>query len=353
MHMLRLPVLLLVAVIGFAVPVMAAPAAADLFTIASVKVEAAAESAISARDAAMAQGRQNAWTKLFRRLTSAANWRKEPALDETALERLIRAADVSNERRSTTRYLADVTFHFNANAVRNLLRRSNIAYTETRSPPVLVVPLIAGMPGFDPASPWAAAWKDPALEEGLVPFVAPAMGDADTDVLDRPDLSQLDWTGVAPLARHYNASAVILATASGDGKTVQMIELSPAGRVAASFAYAQSSFAADADAVAQRAEDIWKSRNAVDYAVRGHLVADVQFNSLDDWAKIRNGLAAVRSVTDVDVMGLALHEAEIGVTYSGRPEQLHDALAQQKIDLRNSDGQFTLQLAAVSAANAP
>ena len=91
----------------------------------------------------------------------------------------------------------------------------------------------------------------------------------------------------------------------------------------------------------------------MDFSTRAHLVADVQFDSLDDWAKIRNGLAAVRAISDVDVMGLALHEAEIALTYSGRADQLRDALAQQKLALRNTDGQFTLQLAAVSADASP
>jgi len=349
MPMFRL--ILLASAIAFAAPAYAAPAP-DLFTVPGVKVEASAESAISARDAAMAQGRAAAWTKLFHRLTAAANWRKQPMLDEKVLERLIGGAyEVANERRSTTRYLAEVTFHFNPNAVRAVLRQDRIAFTETRSPPALVVPLIAGS-GFDPVSPWSAAWKDSELQQGLVPFVTPAADDMN-DLLSRTDLIQADWDQVEPLARRYNAGAVILATASEDGKTVQMVELSPAGRMAASFAYAQSSFAADAAAVADKAEDAWKSRNAVDFAVRGRLVADVQFGTLDDWAKIRGGLAATRSISGVDVVGLALHEAEIGLTYSGRPEQLRDALAQQRLELKSADGQYTLQLAAASAANAP
>ena len=346
----RLAILFLVAVTAFAAPVRAAPARPDLFSITGIKVEASAESAISARDAAMSQGRAAAWTKLFHRLTTAANWRKQPALNEKALERMIRGFEVANERRSTTRYLAEVSFHFNPNAVRNLLRQSNIPYTEARSPPVLVIPLVAGGSGFDPVGAWTAAWKDAGLQQGLVPFITPASDDPDLDLLDRPDVTQLDWNALTAMARRYNAAAVILAVASEDAKTVQMIELSPAGRVAASFAYAQSSFSADAQAVAERAEDTWKSRNAVDYAVRSQLVADVQFDSLDDWARIRAGLAAVRSIADVDVMGLTLHEAEIGLTYSGRPEQLRDALAQQKLELLNMDGLFTLQQAAVSAA---
>ncbi|HEX5279887.1 MAG TPA: DUF2066 domain-containing protein [Micropepsaceae bacterium] len=343
--------MLLAVAMTFAAPVYAAPAP-NLFTISGVKVEAAAESAISARDAAMAQGRAAAWTQLFRRLTAAGNWRKQPMLDEKALERLIGGSyTVANERRSTTRYAADVTFNFNPTAVRAVLQQNRIPFTDTRSPPVLVVPLIAGR-GFDPVSPWSAAWKAADLQEGLVPFVTPA-ADEMSDVLTRPDLMQAEWDQVEPLANRYNAAAVIFAAASEDGKTVRMIEVAPTGRTAASFAYAQSSFAADAAAVADKAEDAWKTRSAVDLAVRDRLVADVQFNSLDEWAKIRAGLAAVHSISDVEIIGLALHEAEIGVTYSGRPEQLRDALAQQRLELNSADGQYTLQVAAASAAGAP
>src|SRR5579872_1602977 len=217
-NMLTFRHVILAAALLMTAPCLAAPAP-DLFTVAAVKVEGSAESAISARDAAMAQGRSAAWTRLFRRLTAAANWRREPMLGEKALERLIRGDyQVSNERRSTTRYLADVTFHFNPNAVRLVLRQANIPYTEMRSPPVLVVPITAGS-GFQPASPWAAAWKDPELQQGLVPFITPAADDMD-DLFARPDLMQADWNAVAPLANRYNASAVILASASPDGKTV-------------------------------------------------------------------------------------------------------------------------------------
>ncbi len=50
-------------------------------------------------------------------------------------------------------------------------------------------------------------------------------------------------------------------------------------------------------------------------------------------------------------MGLTLHEAEIDIAYSGRADQLRDALAQQKLQLLNMDAQFTLQLATASATN--
>ena len=294
-----------------------------------------------------------AWTKVFRRFTSSANWSKQPQLDDNALLRLVRSFEVANERRSTTRYLADLTIHFNPNAVRTLLRQSSIPFTEARSRPALVIPFIAGKPGFDPTSAWAAAWKDTSLEPGLVPFVLPAQDAQDDEVLSRPEPAQLDWAALAPMVRRANAAEAIIAIASEDAKTVQMIQISATARTPASFAYAQSTFAADAEVIAERAYDAWKTRSAVSYGTRARLTADVQFNSLDEWAKIRAQLGATRAVSDMDVIGLSLHEAEIEVTYFGRPEQLRDALAQQNLQLNNAGGQFTLQLAGRAAADSP
>jgi len=347
-------VLVLSAALGLgAASAAAAPAPPDLFTISGIKIDATAESATAARDVAMAEGRPLAWTRLFRRFTASANWSRQPQLTDNALLRLLRSFEVANERRSTTRYLADVTYRFNPAAVRALFRQSGIAYTETRSRPALVIPVTAGKPGFDPVSPWAMAWSADSLQQGVVPFVLPVPEGEAAALLARPDLAQMDWAAFGPLVQRHNVGQVIVAVASEDAKTVQLIEVTAAGRRPFSFAYAQSSFAADAEAVAERAYETWKTRNAVNFATRATLTADVQFDSLDDWAKIRAQLGAVRAISDVDVVGLALNEAEINLTYFGRAEQLRDALAQEDLELIGATGQYTLQLSRKSAANAP
>jgi hypothetical protein len=245
--MLRLSLLVLLAGLALGAYAAEAAPAPDLFTVTGVKVDATAESATAARDIAMAQGRPVAWTKVFRRLVAQGNWRKQPQLDENALLRMVRSFEVANERRSTTRYLADVTYHFNPVAVRAALRQAGVAYTEARARPALVIPVVAGK-GVEPMSPWFAAWKDPAMQQGLVPFVLPGGDPGDEEVLSRADIVQADWASVAPLARRYNAAEVIIAVASEDAKTVQMVELSATQRLPASFAYANSSFPADAEA---------------------------------------------------------------------------------------------------------
>jgi len=119
---------------------------------------------------------------LFRRFTLPELWEKQPALDDNQLQRLVRLRG-RRERRSTTRYLADVTYHFNPAAVRVVLRQAHIAYTETRSKPALVIPLIDGK-GF--AAPvYGRSLEGPCLHSGTRAD-DPAAGDAeDMAVLSR------------------------------------------------------------------------------------------------------------------------------------------------------------------------
>jgi len=326
----------------------AVPAPADPFTVTNVKVDATAESAQTARDAAMAQGRPLAWTRIYRRLTPQAQWGRQPRLADAQLFRLIRSFEVSGERRSTTRYLADVTFHFNPVAVRALLRQSGVAFTETRSRPAVVIPVV-GDERFDPMSMWAAAWSDEVYRAGLVPMALPEAGGENEEILSRTDLAQADWASVAPLAQRYGAGVVVIAIASPDGRSVRAIEISAMGRTPSSFAFAQPNFPALADAVTDKVAESWKSRASVDYATRARLVADVQFTSLEEWSRIRAQLTAVRAISDFEVVGIARNEAEVDVAYFGRVEQLRDAMAQQNLVLVNGPDGFSVQLGGATA----
>jgi hypothetical protein len=104
-------------------------AAIDPFSV-SIRVDATAPSARQAHERAMAQGRPLAWRELFRRITRERDWATEPRLTDSELLGLILNTDAVNERRNTTRYLADVTFHFNPAAVRQVLFEHNIAFAD-------------------------------------------------------------------------------------------------------------------------------------------------------------------------------------------------------------------------------
>lgn len=71
----------------------------------------------------MRQGAAQAWKTLVGRLAGQSGLAAEPKLTDRELLALILRSDAGNERRNTTRYVADVTFHFNPMAVRQAMTR--------------------------------------------------------------------------------------------------------------------------------------------------------------------------------------------------------------------------------------
>jgi hypothetical protein len=329
---------------------LAAAAGGELYAISGVAVDATAESATAARDSALAEGRPVAWQRLFRRLTPQTEWAKQPQLDDMALQRMILSFRVANERRSTTRYLADVTYQFNPTEVGRVMRQAGVAFAETQGRPVLLIPVMGGK--FDLNTPWGRAWANPSVSQGLVPITLPRGDVDDIRVLSQPDLTQLDWAALEPLATKYGVAQVVIALATPEGNATQLIMVNAQGKQTESLAFARGTFVTTADAAAMKIAEVWKDRSAVDYGQRGRLAVDVDFRSLEEWARIRNQLAAIRSVSEVALIGMSLNEARVEFTFFGRPEQLRDIFQQQSLDFRAVGRAWRLQLAGAAPATA-
>src|SRR5678815_4231263 len=127
----------------FAALLIAVPAAAQdnsLYSVSNVHVDATGASSTEALNAAITQGRGKAFQIVYRRLTRQADWPKQPTLDAAGLLRISRGYNIANERRSTTRYVADVTYMFNPDAVARTLRAAQIAFSQTQAKRILVIP---------------------------------------------------------------------------------------------------------------------------------------------------------------------------------------------------------------------
>src|ERR1700759_1878252 len=99
-----------------------------LYNVSGIHVDASGASSTEALNKAISEGRFRAFQIVFRRLTRQADWNRQPQLDAQGLLRLARGYTIANERRSTTRYVADVTYLFNPDAIARTLRAPNSAY---------------------------------------------------------------------------------------------------------------------------------------------------------------------------------------------------------------------------------
>jgi hypothetical protein len=342
-------------ILACALSLAPARAADDAYTVSAIAVDATAASASVAQNIAINEGRGRAWTALFRRLTKAQDWPRQPALDVAALQRLILNYQAANERRSTTRYVATMTYVFNPDAVKHLLRSQNIPYVDTEARPVMVV---AMAPSYGAHSAWAQIWANPKYATGGVPIVSPVGDLLDTQALGALNFATAQWPDVEPAASRVHASDVFLvqATPSRGAIVVALRRLGPTpspplanisvpvkpGEPAA------QAYAAAADAAATAIAEFWKAHSAIDFSKRLKLTANVRIASRAEWGVLMQKLAAIPVITDVSVQAMTISDARLAITYAGSTEQLSEFAAQSNVILTAVDGTWQLSLAGAS-----
>ncbi len=345
-RLIRLPALVLALAISCVVNAPAA-VADPTFEVSGIHVDASAKSVAEARTAAVASGRPTAWNILFRRLTRQQDWTRQPALDAATLQKMVIGYLPSNERRSTTRYVADMTYTFNSEMVARVLQSAGIPYTSVAAKRVLLVPMA---PGFARGSSWTAAFASPRFATAPVPFALPPGDAADMTYLAGLNFDTANWEQVATVAARIRATEALLVQATPAGNKLQVtIKRLGQGEMPMKTSFevpllqsATATYPGAADATMRAIDDMWKNQKAVDYGQKGKLTAAVRIASLGQFASLENAITSVPNVASVNVAAMDVGEARLTISYIGSPEQLKAALAQAGVLLRASGGSWQI-----------
>lgn len=327
---------------AFAVFPALTASADDPFTVSGVHVDASAASASTAQLAAIAQGRPKAWATLYRRVVGQKDWGKQPKLDDTALQRIIRSFTVKNEKRSTTRYVGDVTYVFSPESVQRALSGVAVVLTAAAPKRILLVPFA---PNYSRSSMWTSSFAGTRYASAAVPFAVPA-----GETFEGVSFDTANWTDVEPAAMRIHASEAALVQATPNGKTMTVtvrrlgsaelpsktsieVPMLPGG--------AAGTYSSAADAAVKTIEEMWKSQPA-NSGPAGRLTADVRIASLAQWTSLQAQMATVPNVSGVSVQAMDIGEVRITLAYLGTTDQLRDALGAQGISLVKTGGEWSL-----------
>jgi hypothetical protein len=334
----------------------AASAADPTYTVSGIHVDATAASATAAQTIAIEQGRPKAWAILYRRIAKQSDWGKQPKLDGEGLHRISRGFTAANERRSTTRYVADVTYIFSPEAVARVMTGISSTYRLTQARRILLIPM---SPTFDRASGWSSAFSSPRFGGSQVPFAVPTGDAPDIVALGRLQFDATNWADVQAVAARIHASEAVLALAipitSGNPMTgkVQIwlkrigaaetpmktsIDVPLIKNVAQTYPLA-------ADASVHAIEEMWRQRGAVDFGPKGSLTADVHVDSLEQWVTLQNAMTSVASVVSVQVTAMDIGVVRISLVYQGSTDQLRDVLAPVGVALSKGDDGWSIAYA--------
>lgn len=337
---------------------MLRPALADSLFQVTEPVTGMGTSASEAYRHAVDTGRRKAWETLVQRLTTQDQWAKLVAIDEVSLQRMVKSYLPEHERRSTTRYAADMTYVFNEPLVRHYLHTSDVVIAMGGAQPMLVVPMA---PGYAPDTPWGRAWATISLAAGTIPVVLPVADPLNRTALGSIDFATAAWSDLAPVAAraHAGEAAVVQAGPGRPGHLAVGIRILADGQPAQALtpldvpvpprATPEQGYALAAQAAADAIGNAWKAHNAIDFSKPSALTVNVAIRALADWGAMQQRLAKIPAVIAVKVDALMIGQVQADLSYAGTQAQLADFLAQAGLTLQNQNGQWWLTSAAVTA----
>ena len=346
---------------------------------ATVKVDATADSAVAAREAARLDGQRRALNAVVERLSGSAE-AKPPKLDDKAITDMVDSFEVANERMSAVRYVADFTFHFRPSKVRRLVRVVEPASTdspgksagegskpsaEAASRSIVVLPVFrdgATIVLWDDPNSWRAAWAQRSGASGTARLILP-LGDAkDLAAIDADQAETGQPQPLTVIAQHNGGSEVVVASAAARRQAGQLggldvsVKRYRSGRLVDTQAKTFDANPGEsepellgraADAIAAEIESGARPARPDQQA---SLAATVPLTSLGEWLQVRSKLTSVASIRKVDLLSLSRQEAKIEVKYIGSRDQLRSGLAAVDLDLGGGDPVWRIQPSAGSSA---
>ena len=329
-----------------------ASAQAGAYTVAGVMVDETAENAANAQQQGFVAAQRIGFDRLVRRLTlpDELNRVGAPAPTGPALERLVLSQDVEEERRSGTRYIGRLTVRYDAAQVRTLLRASGLTVLDSRTSPVMVVPVTAPDASAQTAQAWRDAWSEGGFGQELAPLVVAPAG-----VSGPPS-----WDAVAPYAQAEAAASALYASVRVQGQvaTANFVEIGPNGasrdrgeavaRINGSGAAAmEAAFLALASQASERFQTEWKTQQAASVGQRARISASALYSDLSQWTRIKSALegAATTMISEIRIEAVGRQGALVSFSFIGDQAALAAELRRRGVSLENTQMGPVLRLA--------
>ncbi|PCI37791.1 MAG: hypothetical protein COB46_12855 [Rhodospirillaceae bacterium] len=336
-----------------------------LFTVKGVNVDVTADSAQAARIQAQKEGELKSFTQLLKRLTLSAYHDRLPTLPLERIRELIQDFAVTDEKASSVRYIANMDYRYRAPQIRTILNDAGIPYAETKSKPVLMLPVYQSAGAlllWDDPNPWRTAWQNMGNQgdAGLVPMVLPIGDLEDIRTIGAEQAMEGDAQRLAAMTNRYQTGDVVVAHGilrmdAGYGLPELEVYLTRFGSALQEHTVVKSFTAIQGEDVSvllsrsvvqlkDQVEDNWKQDNLIQAGQAQVLPLQVRVADLKGWVRVRDRLNGVAIIQHADVVLMRQGEVHLNLNFIGDAEQLALSLEQADLMLWEEAGSWYLGL---------
>ena len=341
-----------------------------VFTVGNYPVEARDKNAVAAKEKAHADGQQAALQSLFKRIVPVTSYAKLERLRNLKASDILDGVAVRSERNSATQYIASLDFTFQADPIRETLKREGIPFVDEQAAQTVLIPIVMLDGKYAPATgEWSKVWSGLDLDNALAPLKVEALKPAIGQDLIKaavPAGEGMDRVFVS----EYKAPQVVLAIAETDAAQ-KKLNVTIAGQDSAGpFSWTRAYRIEDGDVgyamelasviTLGVLEGRWKA------VKEGGVPADVgagsfgvpagaatgtgadvdilvEFSNPEEWNDLRGRILDTPGVDDVRVNDVSPQSAGVTVSFPGGAGVLTQTLQAQGLSVTNSGGRLVLR----------
>lgn len=312
--------------------------AGDPFMVSGVQVDATGSNAIEAQNIAVSEGQVRAAQILLNRLTlpSQRAGQSFDAITPEVILPMIRSLEISNEKRSTQRYLGEIAVGFSQSGVQQYLTSKGMTMMSSQAEKRLVVPVLSGSSLWS-ENEWQAIWSSPAFQNSLTPVevIIPSRGN--DSLINASQVSAGDMTALKRLGDFFGMRRILVASAvPGPGAiNVRIEDVEVNSGIKRDLGTISGADYPDAAwQVISRLEDEWKNSNASLSANAVTTNISVLYSSHNDWLWLQNVINNSAQIQGARLDALSKDGALMSLTYGGDMERLRNELSYKGVELR-------------------
>lgn len=328
--------------------------AADLFTVDGIKASSNGATAKQAKDTAMLTGQREAFAKLLERITSTPANSTLLNMEADKLAELVQGIEVNDEKITASYYSATLNISFNKSFIEKLLQENGISFTDKKSAPIVLIPLLIRNGEnmlFEEENPLRKSLAATTSTNPVLTIIVPAnLRGVDKSKLNQniEDLIPEVKNSLLKIGQNYKADKLILIAAlqiDGDNVNIRLQDIKdPESSIKEiSFKARDANVGEDIFAYAARSitsllESQWIKGKASDNVSRTKITLTIPIKSLDEWASMRKKLEGLSFLKEVTIKSLTVKSALVDVVFNETFENLIVKMDENGLGLeRNKD----------------